>query len=111
MNSVTHTPRAPGKLVRDKIPDIIRASGRQPSVRDLDDLEYKAALDAKLLEEATELRDSTAPDDMVQELADVLEVLRGIADLNNLPWATVEQAATIKRTQRGGFTARHFLES
>lgn len=61
MISVTHAPRAPSKLVRDKIPDIIRASGRQPSVRHLNDLEYKAALDAKLLEEAAELFDSSTP--------------------------------------------------
>ena len=41
-----------GKLVRDKIPDIIRASGRTAEVRQLDDATYLAALHNRLAEEA-----------------------------------------------------------
>lgn len=44
------------KLVRDRIPELIRASGRTPVIRTLSDDEYWAALDAKLDEEVVELR-------------------------------------------------------
>lgn len=44
------------QLVRDRIPELIRASGRTPVIRTLSDDEYWAALDAKLDEEVAELR-------------------------------------------------------
>jgi len=42
------------KLVRDRIPDIIRSERRHPVTRVLDDHDYQAALLAKLAEEASE---------------------------------------------------------
>ena len=47
-----------GKLVRDKIPDIIRASGRTVGVRRLDEPTFRMALHDKLLQEAAELCDT-----------------------------------------------------
>jgi hypothetical protein len=46
-----------GKLVRDKIFDIIRASGRTAEVRQLDDATYLAALHNRLAEEARGLNE------------------------------------------------------
>lgn len=43
-----------GKLVRDKIPGIIGADGGQPATRTLGEQEYRAALLAKLVEDARE---------------------------------------------------------
>jgi predicted house-cleaning noncanonical NTP pyrophosphatase (MazG superfamily) len=63
------------KLVRDRMPEIIRADGHQPVTRILDQAGYRSALVAKLLEEAQEA--SAAPaGDLPAELADVLEVTR-----------------------------------
>ena len=45
-----------GKLVRDRIPEIIAAEGKTPTVRILNDQEYEAALLDKLCEEVAELR-------------------------------------------------------
>jgi predicted house-cleaning noncanonical NTP pyrophosphatase (MazG superfamily) len=100
-----------GKLVRDKIHQIIRRSGRQASVRVLNEAEYRVALNAKLQEEVTELRDATSSASLAEELADVLEVLQAIAVLNKLTWHDVEQRAQSKRNERGGFSERLFLES
>lgn len=61
------------KLVRDQIPDIIAATGSQPSTRVLDHASYQSALRSKLLEEAQE---AASDEHLVSELADVLEVLR-----------------------------------
>jgi predicted house-cleaning noncanonical NTP pyrophosphatase (MazG superfamily) len=48
-----------GKLVRDRIPDIIRARGAAPQTRVLDDSENLSSLFDKLLEEAQEMRRRT----------------------------------------------------
>ncbi len=45
-----------GKLVRDRIPEIIRQSGRTSHVTTVDEQTYRKALHDKLLEEAAELR-------------------------------------------------------
>lgn len=68
------------KLIRDRVPQIIRAQGDEPIVRIADPCEYRELLRAKLVEEAHEV--ATADDAHVpEELADVLEVVdsRGCA--------------------------------
>ena len=56
-----------GKLVRDKIPDIIRASGRTPQVTTLTAGAYRRALHDKLREEVDELIATTATDALIEE--------------------------------------------
>ena len=97
------------KLVRDQIPEIIAAAGRQPVTRVLDQSDYQAALRAKLLEEAHEAQ--AAPDrQLASELADVLEVLKALAAAYNMSWEDVVSEADRKRAERGGFGDRIFLE-
>ena len=93
---------AEGKLVRDRIPEIIAAAGRQPVVRRLGRAELRPALLAKLAEESAELA-AAEGDDVVGELADVLEVVRALAAEAGVDWATVEEAASAKATERGAF--------
>ena len=61
-----------GKLVRDKIPQIIIADGRTPIVRTLSDEEYLSELDRKLNEEVAEYQ----ADKSLEEIADVLDKKR-----------------------------------
>ena len=67
-----------GKLVRDRIPDIIRASGRTPLVTTLGIVDYHAALRQELQEEVAELV-AAHGGEILEEAADVLEVLAAIA--------------------------------
>jgi predicted house-cleaning noncanonical NTP pyrophosphatase (MazG superfamily) len=97
-----------GKLVRDRIPEIIRASGKEPATRVLDDLEYARALRAKLFEEAEEAVEADE-DHLAEEIADVLEVLQALALSVGLGWASVERIADEKRQQRGGFASKTWL--
>jgi len=99
-----------GKLVRDRIPDTIRESGREPVVRRLDAEEFRPALLAKLAEESAELAAAAGPD-VLGELADVLEVLRALTEDSGLAWAEVEDQARGKARERGAFRERWFLES
>ena len=97
------------KLVRDGVPRIIETGGGQPVTRVLDQAGYLAALRAKLVEEAEEAQ--AAPDGQLRsELADVLEVLQALAAAYGMSWADVVAEAARKRTERGGFDQRIFLE-
>ena len=62
------------KLVRDKIPEIIHASGNQCETTTLSNVDYIEALRQKLVEEAEEAA-IAKPDELAQELADVMEVM------------------------------------
>jgi predicted house-cleaning noncanonical NTP pyrophosphatase (MazG superfamily) len=99
------------KLVRDRIPEIIKSEGHHPVTRVLDDASYQVALLAKLLEEAQEANDAAAAADLPNELADVLEVLRALAATAGMSWTELLSFAAEKRSRRGGFEKRIFLES
>ncbi|MBY9076048.1 nucleoside triphosphate pyrophosphohydrolase [Nocardioides sp. WL0053] len=99
-----------GKLVRDRIPELIYARGDRPMTRVLDDPGYEAALLAKVVEEAEELRDTT-PEGRLEEAADVYEVLLALARHLGLSLEDVARRAELKRAERGGFDRRVWLES
>ena len=95
------------KLVRDRIPEIISASGKLPVTRTLDDAEYLAALEQKLAEEYAEYRQ----DGSLEELADMLEVMYALASARGWSPSTLELVRAKKAEQRGTFRARIMLES
>jgi predicted house-cleaning noncanonical NTP pyrophosphatase (MazG superfamily) len=94
-----------GKLVRDRIPEIIEADGGTAAVRQLSDEEYEAALLDKLSEEVQELRDAT-PAERLDEAADVYEVLLALVAHLGATSDDLVSAADAKREQRGGFSRR-----
>lgn len=94
------------KLVRDNIPEIIKADGRKPVTRILDEDEYLKELIEKLKEETEELE----ADLSVEELADIQEVLFAILDVFKTSRKELEKVRTQKAKNRGGFTKRIFLE-
>ena len=98
------------KLVRDKIPEIIQKNGEESIVRVLSDNEFKDELYKKLLEESNEVLASNNVDSTLEELADVLEIIKSIAELNNKELDDVIEIANQKRLKRGGFERRIFLE-
>ena len=101
-------PRPNGKLVRDRIPEIIREAGGDPVTAVLSPSEDPSALNAKLTEEVEELLDAQG-DHVAEELADVLEVLTAIAALNDIEWRSVEELRADKRAARGCFEGRVWL--
>lgn len=92
------------KLVRDRIPEILDTKGVPYEQRIADDVEYRAELIKKLVEEAAEFSEAGA----VEELADVLEV---ISALRRLPeYSDVEAVQKQKAEERGGFVKRLILK-
>lgn len=95
------------KLVRDRIPEIITASGKRPVVSSLSQNDMAEALDAKLREEVAEYLESHS----IEEIADVLEVLHAIANSMGVSWQAVEEVRLEKQRKRGGFERGIILES
>ena len=91
-----------GKLVRDKIPQIIEASGETPITRILERDEYLACLEAKLDEEVREFHESKEP----EELADILEVVYALAEAYGCSREQLLDIYTKKNAARGGFEKR-----
>ena len=97
------------KLVRDNIPEIIKSNGETPITRILDDEEYKKELERKLLEEYNEVLESSG-DNRMEELADMLEVMISIAELENKTLEDIINICEEKRKKRGGFKKKLYLE-
>ena len=97
------------KLVRDKIPNIIKAKGETPVVRILDEVEYKNELEKKLYEEYKEVIEASG-DERIEELADMLEVIRALASLENKNLNDIIDIADKKNKKRGAFDEKIFLE-
>ena len=93
------------KLVRDRIPEIIRQKGGECTTRILSDEEYMHALDTKLGEELADYLDSHSP----EALADLLEVIYACAALQDLCPADLEQIRAEKAEKRGGFAEKILL--
>ena len=99
-----------GKLVRDRIPEIMTSAGLTPDTRILDSEAYLKGLFEKLIEEAQEFRDAPASQ-RLEEAADVLEVFATLLGVLEYSISDVAGAAASKREERGGFTDRIWLES
>ena len=101
--------RVYNKLVRDRIPDIIMSKGETPVTRILKESEYKEELEKKLLEEYKEVIEATGSD-RVEELADMIEVIRALANLENTTIEDIIKVADEKNNKRGAFNDKIFLE-
>ena len=98
------------KLVRDNIPDKIKNNGEEAVTRVLSIKEYKIELYKKLEEEKNEVINSKNKEELIEELADLLEVLDAIMSVNNISKEQVNNVKEEKRLKRGGFDKRIYLE-
>ena len=97
-----------GKLVRDRIPQIIQDSGRRPQVVAIGEADIREALEMKLNEEIEELL--AAPEDSrLEELADIYEVVLALASEVDATEQQLREAASTKRIERGAFDDRLWL--
>lgn len=97
----------PGKLIRDRIPKIIKAKGQIAVTHVAGDQEYWDKLKAKLREEAGEF----SVEEKDEELADILEVIHAIADFKKIDWPELERIRLKKRQERGGFESKIILDN
>ena len=95
------------KLVRDKIPEIIEASGKNCETEILSEEEYLKMVDAKLDEELAEYH----KDQNIEELADLLEVIYAAVKARGYTRDQLERVRQKKAEERGGFEKRILLKS
>ena len=94
------------KLVRDRIPEIIEASGKNCVTEILSDADYLELLDAKLDEELAEYH----KDQNVEELADLLEVIYAAAKARGYTLEQLEVVRAEKASKRGAFEKKILLK-
>jgi len=95
-----------GKLVRDRVPEVLKRAGVEPVTHVADDSEFFDRLIDKLREETGEL----AAHATAEELADVLEVVSALREALGLSDDEMERARSDKAEQRGRFSKRIVLE-
>lgn len=94
------------KLVRDKIPQVIEAAGKKFDVRKAKKEEHYKLLETKLQEEVNEFLE----DKNLEELADVMEVLFGLAENLGYSEEDLMKKRLEKKDERGGFKDGIVLE-
>ena len=87
------------KLVRDRIPEIIEASGRICVTEILSNEDYLRTLDAKLDEEMAEYH----ANQNIEELADLMEVIRACAVSRGF---TIEELEQVRAEKAARFRLR-----
>lgn len=102
------------KLVRDNIPALIIARGKNCECRILkDNEEFKNQLLNKLVEELNELLEALHTDNkknIIEELVDLKEILETIRELNGISLEEFLDASIKKREEKGSFKNRIFLQ-
>lgn len=94
------------KLVRDQIPEIIKADGKICICETLPDKDYIYLLDQKLNEELAEYQESKS----LEELADLLEVMQAVVKARGWTLEELEQVRADKAAKRGGFEKKILLK-
>ncbi|MDD2696675.1 MAG: nucleoside triphosphate pyrophosphohydrolase [Candidatus Pacebacteria bacterium] len=97
------------KLIRDRIPEIIKKAGWLPKVRTLRKNEFLKAAKNKVFEEAGELIKSNDKKGIVDEIVDIQELLDVLASEIRLTKSEIKRFQDAKRKKRGGFKKRLFL--
>lgn len=97
------------KLWRDKAPELMENMGSKIHVKELSDDEYCKCLQDKLLEEITEVKEALDKGALLEEMADVLEVLDALCKLHGIDKDELGQVKQKKFLDRGGFYDRKFV--
>ena len=94
------------KLVRDKIPEYIKSKGGAPVIHIADNEEYWEKLKEKLLEEIKEFSEN----EVIEEMADIQEVIDAMCDYKNFNKESIEAVRKKKSKERGAFKKKIILE-
>lgn len=97
------------KLVRDKIPINIESKGEKARIVKIDSSELLKFLKEKAIEEAYEFYWESEEDKIIEELADIFEVLRATCKVFGIRIEELEKIADKKTEKKGGFEAGMLL--
>lgn len=106
---MTERPLIYNKLVRDLIPERIAASGKSFTSSVLSNPDFAEALRHKLIEEGHELFHAGTRGEIINESADLLELLDSILKHHGIDWEEVFSRQATKREESGGFSKQLML--
>ncbi len=106
---MTEHPLIYNKLVRDLIPDQIAQSGKYAEIGTLNQEDFTQALKLKLLEEAHELFHANNRDAIINESADLLELIEALLKQHDIKFTEVLDKQKQKRKTTGSFDKRQIL--
>lgn len=98
------------KLVRDKIPEIIRNDNKICKIKMLNEQDYILELKQKLCEEAKEVLNADSKTKVAEELADVLEIIDALKDVYNFTNQDIQYIKEKKANKNGRFKEKIYLE-
>jgi len=98
------------KLWRDKTLAMMEQHGSRMQIRILDDHEFDIQLRKKILEEGQEIIHAASSQALLEELADICEVLDTLCALHDIHPQDIVAMQDKKREAHGGFEERIFVE-
>ena len=104
--------RTYNKLVRDRIPQIIKRNRQAAVIKKLNKTEFSRELFKKLKEEIQEVIEAkNNKKELTKEIGDVYEVIDAVIDLHKLNKNSILELQKERNKKRGGFKEKIFLVS
>lgn len=97
------------KLVRDKIPTLIKKSGKNVISKKIKKGDFKHYLKIKLKEEIDEILKTESKKEIIERIADIDEVLDYVAKEYNITPNDIKKEKKEKSTKKGKYNQREFL--
>ena len=97
------------KLWRDKLVELMNQNQSKIHYKELNNQEFIEQLQIKLLEEAQEVCDANTKENLIEELADMLEVISAFCTVQNITFQDIINIKNKKYNERGGFEGRKFV--
>ena len=97
------------KLVRDNIPAFLESQECIVHKTILSDEAFDRALREKLVEECNEVQLAGSKDALIEELADVQEVIDALISLHAIQKSAIKEAQIKKQKSKGSFEERFFI--
>lgn len=97
------------KLIRDKIPEKMTRVGAAFEIRKLGKKKFEKELLKKVSEEASGLLTARNKNGLVEELADVLDVVDEIRRFKKIKTSEIQKAQKENTRKKGGFRKRIYL--
>ncbi len=97
------------KLIRDKIPEVIERAGKEFKTRVLNDEEYIEKVLEKINEETQELIEAKGREEIINEIADVYEVIEALMAVKNISADEVKFTKKSKCDKSGAFKEKLLL--
>lgn len=99
------------KLVRDNIPEFHKQSGHTVNGGRLAGAVLRSALSSKLHEEADEVAATKTREELIEELADVQQIVDDLCAHEKITKSEVAKVQKAKADRKGGFANGEYIET